>query len=200
MTNCNICGQQVEKEEESIDCEKCNSKFHKNCTIINDQLEDWTCPRCKIDLNAQEHPRIERARSCHSQQTNHSTSSSSSKAALMLQSIQEEKQLFQNLAREKQKLIEEREKILEKKHQMEHQLILKEQAILRRLNAGEKASNKSDSVNLPVPYVNSRDRVTQWVETSKEQAVMDDPPHQELNLEPKISEQRHVNGTRQITI
>lgn len=177
MNNCTICGLLLDEGEEIVDCKQCDSKYHKSCTIINDNMEVWTCPKCKQGvLRVPAPPKSNRSKSQHSRRSKVTSSVASSKADLLLQSIQEEKQLLADQQREKQKLIEEREKMLQEKHVKEHQLILKKQQILQNLQDDDKGSSKIQSVHLPVPSMSSKDKVAQWVETTKKQDVLENPP------------------------
>lgn len=183
MNNCTICGLQVNEGEEIVDCKQCKSKYHKSCTIINDNMEAWTCPKCNEGvLSVPPPPRSQRSRSCLSQHSKKSSRCSSTKVDLLLQSVQEEKQLLEDQQRERQKLIEDREKILQEKHKLEHQLILKKQLILQNLQDDENVSVKNASVHLPVPFVSSKDKVTDWVESNKNETA-DKEPEKDLNLD-----------------
>lgn len=171
--SCSICGQNINAVDKNIECQHCGSLYHQGCTIINDNIEVWTCPRCKTGvLMVPPPPMSHRSRSHCSQRK--SISSSSSKVDLLLQSIEEEKKMLEDQQRERQKLLDEklqrehleREKLLEEKHKLEHQLLMKKQQLLKDSCLQNDNNSSTKSVHLPVPSVSSKEKVSSWVNSN----------------------------------
>lgn len=158
FATCMKCSGMIEPTSPGVSCDKCLSTFHESCVKFNNNMQVWSCVVCQEKEDSHLKP-PNAPKSRRSRKSSRCSSSSSTKARqMMLQSFEEEKELLENHAKEKERLLSDTQA-----KQLE--LLRKRQEALQELISNGSGSSRSSFKGVPLD--SSADKVKNWIESSK---------------------------------
>lgn len=137
--SCALCEQLI-GELRSWICNNCNIIFHEKCVRQNDNMNAWSCPRCK-QLRVPPAPKSRQS----SRITVHSNRSKTS-AEIQLELLDEEANLLAKHREQREQHISEAEKSMRIQQEKELELLRKKQEIIKSLS--DEASVRSEGSSL----------------------------------------------------
>lgn len=146
---CGVCEGANVDDSQVVECERCKTKFHKHCVVVNENVLSWKCEKCNT-LSVPLAPKTNRSKSVRSR------ASSSMSQKLALQKLQEEERLQMELLQES----------LNEKARIQKEFLQKRYDILQQ--EGSQASGST---------ISSRKKVQSWIDeniviTSSSQPVL----------------------------